>query len=120
MSASSDCRTSPPRPAHLCRELLAALAASDGRRRRRMRDTTPDRIGLGIKRGLLERAVAEDPEPDGFEGWLLERCLEDATTASVGATRAMALEILAEWRLVAADPEFRRWLDGGARSDDVG
>jgi len=31
----------------------------------------------------------------------------------------MALEILAEWRLVAADPAFRRWLDGGARSDDA-
>jgi len=108
-----------PRPADLCRELLAALAASDGRRRRRMRDTTPDRIGLGIKRALLEAAIAEDPARDAFEGWLLERCLASPTPVSVGATRAMALEILAEWRLVAADPAFRRWLDGGARSDDA-
>jgi len=110
--------TSIPRPADLCRELLTALAASDGRRRRRMRDTTPDAIGLGIKRGLLERAIADDPEPPAFEAWLLERCLESATTVSVGATRAMALEILAEWRLVTADPAFKAWLAAGARSED--
>lgn len=119
MSGAGECGMSPPRPADLCRELLAALAASDGRRRRRMRDTTPDRIGLGIKRALLEGAIAADPAPEAFEGWLLERCLESAAGVSVGATRAMAVEILAEWRLVASDPAFRTWLDSGARSDDT-
>jgi len=119
MSGPGECRTSSPRPADLCLELLTALAASDGRRRRRTRDTTPDRIGLGIKRTLLEAAITDDPAPDAFEGWLLERCLESPTAVSTGATRAMAMEILAEWRLVAADPAFRTWLDGGARSDDA-
>jgi len=33
--------------------------------------------------------------------------------------RAMALELLDEWRLVAADPAFRAWLASGARSDDA-
>src|SRR5438132_12968000 len=47
------------RPAVVCRELLAALDASEGRRRRRKRDTTPDAIGLTIKRDLLERAVEQ-------------------------------------------------------------
>jgi hypothetical protein len=108
-----------PRPADLCRALLAALEASEGRRRRRKRDTTPDALGLGIKRALLERAVAENPESEEFERWLLERCLEGAATVSVGAVRAMALEILHEWRLVAADPAFRSWLASGARSDDA-
>jgi hypothetical protein len=108
-----------PRPADLCRALLAALEASEGRRRRRKRDTTPDAIGLGIKRALLERAVAEDPASEEFERWLLERCLEGAATVSVGAVRAMALEVLNEWRLVAADPAFRGWLASGARSDDA-
>jgi hypothetical protein len=108
-----------PRPADLCRELLAALEASEGRRRRRKRDTTPDAIGLGIKRALLERAIADDPEPEALEGWLLERCLEGEATVSVGAVRAMAREILAEWRLVAADPAFRAWLSQGAPSADV-
>src|SRR2546422_5226163 len=40
----------PARPGEICRELLAALDASEGRRRRRKRDTTPDAIGLTIKR----------------------------------------------------------------------
>jgi hypothetical protein len=109
-----------PRPADLCRGLLAALEASEGRRRRRKRDTTPDAIGLGIKRALLERAVADDPPPDAFEGWLLDRCLEGDSTVSVGAVRAMALDLLAEWRLVGADPAFRAWLAAGAPSDDGG
>ena len=106
-----------PRPATICRELLAALEASEGRRRRRKRDTTPDAIGLGIKRALLEAAVADDPEPAAFEGWLLERCL--AAGGEAGATRAMALEVLAEWRLAASLPEFGDWLERGAPSDDV-
>ena len=105
------------RPATICRELLAALEASEGRRRRRKRDTTPDAIGLGIKRALLERAVADDPAPAAFEGWLLERCL--SAGGETGATRAMALEVLAEWRLAASLPEFCAWLDQGAPSEDV-
>jgi hypothetical protein len=32
----------------------------------------------------------------------------------------MALEILAEWRLVAADPAFKAWLERGAPSADSG
>lgn len=105
------------RPAAVCRELLAALEASEGRRRRRKRDTTPDAIGLGIKRALLEDAVVSDPEPAAFEGWLLERCL--AAGGEAGATRAMALEVLAEWHLAASLPEFGDWLERGAPSDDV-
>jgi len=107
-----------PRPAAICRELLAALEASEGRRRRRKRDTTPDAIGLGIKHALLEAAIADDPEAEAFEGWLLERCL--AAGGEAGATRAMALEVLAEWRLVSTVPDFGAWLDRGAPSDDVG
>ena len=45
------------RPAEVCRELLAALEASEGRRQRRKRDTTPDAIGLAIKLDLLQRAI---------------------------------------------------------------
>jgi hypothetical protein len=109
----------PARPAALCRELLRALDASDGRRRRRKRDTTPDAIGLGIKRALLEAAVAEDPSADQFEGWLLARCLGADATVSIGAVRMMALDVLAEWRLAQRVPDFRAWLDRGAPSDDA-
>ena len=106
------------RPADFSRGLLAALEASEGRRRRRQRDTTADAIGLGIKRALLERAVADDPEPDDFEAWLVEHCLRAADTVSVGGARAMALEIFNEWRLAACSPEFSAWLARGAASDD--
>ena len=107
------------RPARICRELLDALAASDGRRRRRKRDTTPDAIGIAVKRTLLERAVADDPEPDAFEAWLLEQCWRAGSAHSAGALRAMALEILGEWRLAAASPAFTGWLERGAPSDDA-
>lgn len=107
------------RPSVVCRELLQALEASEGRRRKRKRDTTPDAIGLGIKRDLLHQAVMDDPGPDEFEGWLLARCLTPPPGASVGAVRAMALDVLAEWRLAAASADFRAWLDAGAVSDDA-
>ena len=110
---------SAPRPAAVCRELIAALEASEGRRRRRKRDTTPDAIGLGIKRELLEGVVAADPDPGLFEAWLLERCLASVAGASVGAVRAMALEVLAEWRLACAGGDFAAWLDHGAPSEDA-
>ena len=106
-----------PRPGEVCRQLLAAMEASEGRRKRRKRDTTPDEIGLGIKRDLLARAVADDPAPDEFEGWLLEQCLAAGPLA--GATRAMALDVRDEWRMAIASGGFRAWLEAGAPSDDA-
>jgi hypothetical protein len=117
------------RPAEVCRRLLAALDASEGRRRRRKRNTTPDAIGMAIKRTILEETVRDDPDAAAFEGWLLERCLsagesesrsdtEELFTAS-GPVRAMALEVLAEWRLAETPGAFRSWLGQGAPSDDA-
>lgn len=108
--------TEAPRPAVVCRWLLAAMEGSEGRRTRRKRDTTPDALGMGIKRDLLERAAHADPDPDAFAGWLLERCLAAGPLA--GATRAMALEIVDEWRIALAADGFRDWLARGAPSDD--
>ena len=105
------------RPAVVCRELLAALDASEGRRRRRKRDTTPDAIGLTIKRDLLERAVAADPEPDEFEAWLHEQCL--AAGGGEEGVRAMALSIFEECRLAQRADSLREWLARGAPSDDA-
>lgn len=105
------------RPGEICRELLAALDASEGRRRRRKRDTTPDAIGLTLKRELLERAVAADPDPDRFEEWLYDQCL--AAGPSEGGVRAMALSIFEEWRLALEATAFGDWLARGAPSDDA-
>jgi hypothetical protein len=107
----------PPRPRDICRELLHALDASEGRRRRRRRDTTPDAIGLEVKRQLLERAVAADPDPAAFEAWLFEQCL--AAGAGEGGVRALALTIFEEWRLAQEAGAFRDWLAQGAPSDDA-
>ncbi|HUE77857.1 MAG TPA: hypothetical protein VMM83_07950, partial [Longimicrobiales bacterium] len=100
------------RPAELCHDLLEALEATEGRRRRRKRDTTPDFIGIGIKRELLEAAIRDDPEPETFEGWLVERCLAAGTGS--GPYRAMALVILEEWKLAGVADSFRGWLRSGA------
>ncbi len=105
-----------PRPAEVCSRLLAALDASEGRRRRRKRDTTPDSVGMAIKRSLLEGTLQDDPDPGAFEGWLLERCL--GADGPSGPVQAMAREIFAEWKLAAESGEFRTWLLQGAPSDD--
>jgi len=105
------------RPRDICRELLRALEASEGRRKRRKRDTTPDAIGLAIKRDLLDRAVAADPEPDEFEAWLLAQCA--AAGPAEGGMRAMALSIFEEWRLAQDGTAFGDWLAQGAPSDDA-
>jgi len=106
-----------PRPAQICKELLNALEASEGRRKRRKRNTTPDAIGLELKRDLLVRAVAADPDPAGFEAWLLEQCQSEGEHD--GGRRAMALSIFGEWRLAHGAESFREWLAQGARSDDA-
>jgi hypothetical protein len=105
-----------PRPAQVCAELLQALEGSEARSRRRKRDQRPDTIGMGMKRALLEAAVQDDPEPDRFEGWLLDRVLSAGHGS--GAVRAMALQIFDEWRLAHASPPFLAWLARGAPSED--
>src|SRR3989442_4496512 len=103
----------PPRPALVCDALLAALDASDGRRRRRKRDTTPDAIGMSLKRRLLAEAREADPDPDAFEAWLLDRCLSSSPDASTGALRAMAREVIDEWRVSAASARLPAWVAPG-------
>jgi hypothetical protein len=108
-----------PRPAEVCRALLAALEAAEGRRRRRKRDQTPDAFGLAIKRALLERVVRDDPAPEAFEAWLLHYPRTCATAELTGPASAMARAVFDDWRLANASDEFRRWLEQGAPSDDA-
>jgi hypothetical protein len=103
-------------PAQLCRGLLGALDASEGRRRRRARNTTPDSIGLAIQREILEAAVHDDPAPDEFEAWLLERCLAEGV--GDGAQRAMSLFIWDQWQLAVRAPDVQAWILAGGHSDD--
>lgn len=104
------------RPAVVCRRLLDALDAADGRSRRRKRDQRPDAIGLGIKRALLEAVVTEDPAASEFEAWLLAR-IQSAGHAA-GPVHAMARSVYDEWRLAGAEEDFHEWLAQGAPSED--
>jgi hypothetical protein len=106
------------RPAEVCRALLAALEASEGRRRSRKRDQTPDAFGLAVKRDLLRQAVEDDPRPEAFEEWLLNYPLTQAREL-VGPAFAMARAVFDEWRLAHVSGEFRLWLEQGAPSDDA-
>ncbi|HEU4342139.1 MAG TPA: hypothetical protein VFU31_11260 [Candidatus Binatia bacterium] len=107
------------RPAEICKSLLSALQAAEGRRRQRKRDQTPDTIGLTIKREILERAIQEDPPAEKFEEWLLNYCEISGAAESAGAIRAMARSILDEWRLAHSMDDFKEWLERGAPSDDA-
>jgi hypothetical protein len=119
MTATDD-RSHAIRPADVCRALLAALEASEGRRRRRKRDQTPDAFGLSIKRDLLRRAVEENPGPESFEGWLLAYPRTCGAPELVGPAAAMASAVFEEWRLAHSLGSFRAWLEHGAPSDDAG
>jgi hypothetical protein len=107
------------RPADVCRSLLAAVEASEGRRKRRQRNTTPDAIGLAIKRALLERVVEENPAPEAFEEWLMNYPFRQQTAESAGAVAAIARNVFEEWQLAHSSEEFRTWLERGAPSDDT-
>jgi hypothetical protein len=107
------------RPSEVCRALLAALEASEGRRRKRKRDQTPDAFGLAIKRNLLQRAVEDDPQPEAFEAWLLNYPRTCQRPELVGPAFAMARAVFEEWQLAHALGEFRHWLEQGAPSDDA-
>ena len=107
------------RPADLCKALLDALEASEGRRRKRKRDQTPDAFGLAIKRELLRRAVEDNPGPEAFEAWLLNYPLTCTAPELAGPAFAMARAVFEEWRLAHSLGEFRLWLERGAPSDDA-
>jgi hypothetical protein len=72
---------------------------------------------MAIKRTILEETVRSDPDPDAYEEWLLKRCLTQDTPS--GPMRAMALDVLSDWRLAQTSVVFRRWLEQGAPSDDA-
>jgi hypothetical protein len=107
------------RPADVCRALLAALEAAEGRRRKRKRDQTPDAFGLSVKRALLERAIEDDPAADEFEAWLLRYPSTCGAPELAGPALAMARAVFEEWRLAHSLGAFRVWLEHGAPSDDA-
>jgi hypothetical protein len=71
---------------------------------------------LELKRSILEETVRQDPDPEAYEGWLLQCC--HLAGGANGPMLAMALDVLSEWRLAQSSTVFRTWLEQGASSDD--
>lgn len=109
----------PLRPSFVCSRLLAALEGAEGRRRARKRDQTPDTVGLDAKRCLLQAVVREDPPASEFVDWLLRYARGVADPAHRSAVGAMAHAVHEDWQWAHRMPEFSRWLDRGAPSDDA-
>jgi hypothetical protein len=85
----------------------------------RKRDQTPDAIGLAVKRQLLDRVIAEDPDSADLEEWLLRYAHRHEGGTFGGAVSAMARAVLDEWRLAHTMQDFAAWLELGAPSDDA-
>ena len=96
-SASSD----PLRPRDLA---LLLLTSGDLLPRRRARDQQADRAGLDLKRQVLERIAAVDPDPAALENTLL-RIVEELSPPS-GPVRALAVLFREEWQAACAAPDW--------------
>jgi hypothetical protein len=83
---------------------LLLLASGDLLPRKRARDQQADVAGLHLKRRVLERVAALDPETDQLEVLLLQ--LVSELGLPTGPTQAIARQFLEEWRLAAASPEW--------------
>ncbi len=103
------------RPAEFCRQLLRALEAPRGSRESRDRPPPPHAVGLELKRDLLQRAIAADVAPEGFEAWLLAQVL---AAPAGGPVRAVCQEIFDEYSLACVDPDFAAWIAAGTPDED--
>ena len=94
----------PPEPLRPRDFALLLLASRDLRPRQRARDQQADLAGLALKRQVLERVAALDPEPQELEAALV-RVVEEAGQPS-GPVRAMAGMVREEWQMACAAPEW--------------
>jgi hypothetical protein len=95
---------------------LLLLASGDLLPRQRARDQQADRAGLDLKRRLLDRLAALDPESDELEAALL-RIVEELGPPQ-GPTRAVAMVVRDEWLAACASPEWVAQLLAEAVSAD--
>jgi hypothetical protein len=91
----------PLRPRDLA---LLLLASGDLLPRQRARDQQADIAGMDLKRRILDRLAAIDPEPHDLEAALL-RIVEEIGLPQ-GPARAVAASIRDEWRAACAAPEW--------------
>jgi hypothetical protein len=90
-----------PRPRDLA---LLLLASGDLLPRKRARDQQADLAGLDLKRMLLERIAAIDPEPAELEAALMQIVQEHGPPA--GPIRALAVLFREEWQAARVSPNW--------------
>ncbi len=104
-----------PRPRDLA---LLQLAADAGPPRTRARDQQADLAGTALRRRVLERLAATDPEPDGLDEALADFVAELGEPS--GPTRAVCVAFRDEWDAVRTSPGLWSWwiAEAVATSDD--
>lgn len=100
---------SDPAPPRRPRDLaLLLLAAAVGPPRRRARDQQADHAGEGLRRRVLERIVATDPDPEDLEAALAR--LVDELGEPTGPARAACIGFRDEWHDARSTPGLLPWL----------
>jgi hypothetical protein len=108
----------PLRPRDLA---LLLLASGELLPRQRARDQQADLTGLELKRRVLDRLAALDPEPAELDGTLWR--IVDEIGRPAGPARAIAVEFRQEWATACGSPgwvahllaEAARVSEGGRR-----
>ena len=95
----------PLRPKQLA-DLL--LAGGELMPRQRARDQHADLAGMELKRDVLTRLSALDPEPDELDAALMQ--IVDAIGAPAGPTRAICMSVRYDWDSACTSPDFVAWL----------
>ncbi len=111
----SDDLQTPPQPLRPRDLALLLLASGDLRPRQRARDQQADLAGLELKRSILERLAALDPEPEKLEQALAGIVQEMGLPT--GPTRAIALTVAEDWQAACQAPEWVAHLLGQAMQE---
>jgi hypothetical protein len=86
------------------REFALLLLAGEAGPRQRARDQQADRAGLSLKRRILEELLAIDPAPEELEAALCD--IVERFGPPYGVTRAVAIGLLDEWRMMQSAPQW--------------
>jgi len=84
------------------------LSGGDLLPRQRARDQAADLAGMKLKRDVLQRLAALDPEPDALDA-ALQQIIEDIGPPH-GPTRGICLNVRYDWEAAITSPEFVAWL----------
>lgn len=95
----------PRRPRDLA---LLLLATGGSPPRQRARDQQADLAGVELRRKILDRLAALDPEPDDCESTLARIVAEFGEPS--GPTRGLCLGIRQEWDECRVSPDAWSWL----------